>query len=101
MTEGLSFDSVVTIGLGGLTGLSKGLATRRERDLEQVSDTSYSSPPQNPSQETAVIPSVEGTRTGRGHPGVNADRSTLRLRIPPVTGRLGDGLRIDGQPGGE
>jgi hypothetical protein len=29
------FDSVVTIGLGGLMGLSKGLATRRERDLER------------------------------------------------------------------
>jgi hypothetical protein len=26
MTEGLSFDSVVTIGLGGLKGLSKGFA---------------------------------------------------------------------------
>jgi hypothetical protein len=27
-------ESVVTIGLGGLRDLSKGLATRRERDLE-------------------------------------------------------------------
>jgi hypothetical protein len=31
----VSLISVVTIGLGGLMGLSKGLATRRERDLDR------------------------------------------------------------------
>src|SRR4051794_15356874 len=89
----VSLVSVVTINLGGLMGLSKGLATRRERDLVGAIVTPQSRLPPIPSQETTVIPGVEGTRPARGPPRPDADPLTLRRRIPPDRGGPGDGLR--------
>ena len=86
---------MVTIGLGGLRDLSKGLPTRRERDLERaVLDTSQSRLPQTPSQETTVIRGVRGAR----RPGSSRARralSDLRRCVPPDRGGLGDGLRTE------
>ena len=69
----VSLDSVVTVGLGGLRDLSKGLATRRERDLDGASSVppNLGSPP-NPSQETTVISQRSRCAPSRARPGVGA-----------------------------
>jgi hypothetical protein len=91
MTEGLSFDSVVTIGLGGLRDLSKGLATRRERDL----DKDVSLPPNLGFPKPPVKRRPRFSAFGvRADLGIGPDRRlpfACAVAYLPIGGGLGDG----------